>query len=164
MLGRRKDVVATAVRKLTDEASAGYTGEVVGVPCDVTDAAAVDALWARLRDDGVVVDVLVLNMAKIAPKKPLLEAGTDEVWKNYDGNVRAQLQMTERFYKQEGKGASDTKVGEPLLFLASFRHFLAGDSINHLRSKKKTCVALACIYILTPNPAVSRPRLHRCYP
>ncbi|KAI3342070.1 putative short-chain dehydrogenase [Ustulina deusta] len=109
VLGRRKDVVATAVRKLTDEASAGYTGEVVGVPCDITDAAAVDALWARLRDDGVVVDVLVLNMAKIAPKKPLLEAGTDEVWKNYDGNVRAQLQMTERFYKQEGKGASDTK-------------------------------------------------------
>ncbi|KAI0431014.1 putative short-chain dehydrogenase [Xylaria sp. FL1042] len=110
ILGRRKDVVAEAAQKLAAEAAgAGYKGQVVGVPCDMTDAAAVEALWARLRDDGVVVDVLVLNVAVFAPKKPLLEIGTSEVWKIYDANVRAQMHMTERFYKQEGKGASETK-------------------------------------------------------
>ncbi|KAI0458786.1 hypothetical protein F5B21DRAFT_459427 [Xylaria acuta] len=61
------------------------------------------------RADGVVVDVLVLNAAGFAPQKPLLDVGTEGVWQTYDMNVRAQMQMTERFYKQEGKGASDTK-------------------------------------------------------
>ncbi|KAI1347350.1 putative short-chain dehydrogenase [Xylaria sp. FL0043] len=110
ILGRRKDVLAEAAQKLAAEAAAaGYKGEVVGVPCDMYDAAAVDALWARLRDDGIVVDVLALNVAAFAPKKPLLEIGTNEVWKIFNGNVRAQMQMVELFYKQEGKGASDTK-------------------------------------------------------
>ncbi|KAJ3552082.1 hypothetical protein NPX13_g11200 [Xylaria arbuscula] len=44
-----------------------------------------------------------------AAKKTLLELGTEGVWENFNANVRSQLQMTERFYKQEGKGASDTK-------------------------------------------------------
>ncbi|KAI1306932.1 putative short-chain dehydrogenase [Xylaria venustula] len=109
ILGRRKDVVSSAAQALSAEAGTAYKGEIVGVPCDIGDAAAVDTLWATLRDDGVVVDVLVLNVAAFAPKKPLLEVGTDDVWKLFDVNVRAQLQMTERFYKQEGKGASDVK-------------------------------------------------------
>ncbi|KAI0815863.1 putative short-chain dehydrogenase [Xylaria sp. FL0064] len=110
ILSRRKEVLAEAAQRLAAEgAAAGYKGEVVGVPCDMNDPAAVDALWARLRDDGVVVDVLVLNVAMFAPKKPLLEVGTSEVWKIFDANVRAQMQMVERFYKQEGKGASDIK-------------------------------------------------------
>ncbi|GAW12026.1 hypothetical protein ANO14919_013810 [Xylariales sp. No.14919] len=109
ILGRRVDVLASAARNLAVEAGAGYKGEILGLPCDISDAAAVDALWEKLRADGIVVDVLALNVATFAPKKPLLEVGTDDIWKIYDANVRAQLQMTERFYKQEGKGASDTK-------------------------------------------------------
>ncbi|KAI1190004.1 NAD(P)-binding protein [Nemania serpens] len=109
VLGRRPDVVASAAQKLAREARPAFGGEVVGLPCDITDAAAVDALWDKFRADGVVVDVLVLNAAGMAPHKPLLDVGTEGVWKTFDANVRAQLQMTERFYKQEGKGASDTK-------------------------------------------------------
>jgi len=110
ILGRRADVVASAAKKLKEEdAGPGYKGKVVGIPCDIGDASAVDALWQKLRDEGTVVDVLVLNAAGFSPAKPLLEI-TEEVWKAYDFNVRAQLQMTERFYKQEGKGATETKV------------------------------------------------------
>ncbi|KAI1168458.1 NAD(P)-binding protein [Nemania serpens] len=109
VLGRRPDVVAAAALKLAQEVWPTFGGEVLGLPCDITDPAAVDALWDKFRADGVVVDVLVLNAAGLAPLKPLLDVGTDGVWKTYDANVRAQLQMTERFYKQEGKGASDTK-------------------------------------------------------
>ncbi|KAK5628449.1 hypothetical protein RRF57_004164 [Xylaria bambusicola] len=109
ILGRRKDSVAAAAQKLAAEAGASYTGVVLGIPCDIGDAASVDALWAKLRDDGIVADVLVLNAAVFAPKKTLLEVGTEDIWKIFDFNVRAQMQMTERFYKQEGKGASDTK-------------------------------------------------------
>lgn len=114
VLGRRPGVVVSAAQKLAREAGPAFRGEVVGLPCDITDAAAVDALWDKFRADGVVVDVLVLNAAGFAPLKPLLEVGTEGVWKTYDANVRAQLQMTERFYKQEGKGASDTKVSSRL--------------------------------------------------
>ncbi|TGJ79123.1 hypothetical protein E0Z10_g9649 [Xylaria hypoxylon] len=109
ILGRRVEVLATAAQNLTVEAGAGYKGEVLGLPCDISDVAAVNTLWEKLRADGIFVDVLVLNVAAFAPSKPLLEVGTDAIWKIYGANVRAQLQMTERFYKQEGKGASDTK-------------------------------------------------------
>ncbi|KAI1108876.1 NAD(P)-binding protein [Nemania sp. NC0429] len=109
VLGRRAEVVASAAQKLAREAGPAFKGEVLGLLCDITDAAAVDALWDKFRADGVVVDVLVLNAAGFAPLKPLLDLGTDGVWKTYDANVRAQLQMTERFYKQEGKGSSATK-------------------------------------------------------
>ncbi|KAI1133685.1 NAD(P)-binding protein [Nemania abortiva] len=109
ILGRRADVVASAAQKLSDEAGSAYKGEILGLPCDITDAGAVDALWEKFRTDGVFVDVLVLNAAGFAPLKPLLDAGTDGIWKTFDANVRAQMQMTERFYKQEGKGVSETK-------------------------------------------------------
>ncbi|KAI0537990.1 putative short-chain dehydrogenase [Xylaria digitata] len=109
ILGRRVDVVTSAAQNLAVEAGAGYKGETLGLPCDISDAAAVDTLWEKLRADGIVVDVLVLNVAIFAPKKPLLEVGTADVWKVYDVNVRAQLQLTERFYKQDDKGASGTK-------------------------------------------------------
>ncbi|KAI3332200.1 NAD(P)-binding protein [Xylariaceae sp. AK1471] len=109
ILGRRAEVVASAAEKLIKEAGPEYQGEIIGVPCDIGDASAVDALWQKFQADGIVVDVLVLNAAGLSPLKPLLDLGTEAVWKAYDVNVRAQMQMTERLYKQEGKGASDTK-------------------------------------------------------
>ncbi|KAI0408956.1 putative short-chain dehydrogenase [Xylaria palmicola] len=106
VLGRRADVVASAARDLAAEAGGEAGDRVLGLPCDISDAAAVEALWDRLRADGVSVDVLVLNAAAFAPLKPLLEVGTKGVWKIFDANVRAQLHMTERFYKQTGRGAT----------------------------------------------------------
>ncbi|KAI0206401.1 putative short-chain dehydrogenase [Astrocystis sublimbata] len=109
ILGRRPDVVASAAESLTVEAGAAFKGVVTGEVCDISDAVAVDALWEKLHANGIVVDVLVLNAAVIPPTKSILEIGTEDVWKYYDGNVRAQLQLTERFHKQQGKGGSDTK-------------------------------------------------------
>ncbi|KAI0489813.1 putative short-chain dehydrogenase [Xylaria cf. heliscus] len=116
ILARRPDVVASAAQKLVAEAEAEAasldgktTIKITGLVCDIGDDAAVEALWDGFRADGVVVDVLVLNAAAFAPAKPLLDVGTAGVWAACDTNVRAQMQMTERFYKQEGKGASDTK-------------------------------------------------------
>ncbi|GAP84806.1 putative short-chain dehydrogenase [Rosellinia necatrix] len=107
VVSRRPAVVAAAARALAAEA--GYGGEVRGVPCDMGDAAAVDALWDGLAAEGVVVDVLVLNAATFAPSKPLLDLGTAAVWEIFNNNVRAQMHFAERFYKQAGKGASETK-------------------------------------------------------
>ncbi|KAI0542552.1 short chain dehydrogenase [Xylaria digitata] len=104
--GRRAEVVSKAVADLQQEAD---KTEVTGLPSDVSNAEAVDALWDKLKSDGIVVDVLVLSAVGFPPAKPLRDIGTAGIWKVFDVNVRAQLQMTERFDKQEGKGGSETK-------------------------------------------------------
>jgi NAD(P)-dependent dehydrogenase (short-subunit alcohol dehydrogenase family) len=105
--GRRVEVVSKAAQELQREA---VGTEVIGFPCDISSASAVDALWQKLKEEGTVVDVVVLNAVGVPPKKPLAEVGTEGIWTLFDMNVRAQLQMTERFYKQEGKGGSETKA------------------------------------------------------
>ncbi|KAF2963712.1 hypothetical protein GQX73_g9865 [Xylaria multiplex] len=105
--GRRAEVVSKAVANLQQEADGT---EVVGIPSDVSNAEAVNTLWDGLKSGGIVVDVLVLSAVGFPPSKPLRDVGTAEIWKVFDINVRAQLQMTEQFDKQEGKGSSETKA------------------------------------------------------
>lgn len=105
--GRRPDVVARAVENLQKEST---QTEVVGISCDVSNEAAIDALWSKLKADGTVADVLVLNAVAFPPKKPLRDIGTHDIWKLFDVNVRAQLQMSERFYKQQNSGGPETKA------------------------------------------------------
>ncbi|KAI0205875.1 short-chain dehydrogenase [Astrocystis sublimbata] len=111
--GRRTEVVAQAAENLKREA--GET-EVVGIPCDVSNEASVEALWSRLKAEGTVVDVLVLNAVAFPPEKPLRDIGVKDIWKLYDSNVRAPLQMSEEFYRQERKGGSATKY---LIYVSS---------------------------------------------
>ncbi|KAI0448777.1 short-chain dehydrogenase [Xylaria acuta] len=112
--GRRVEVVAEAAENLKREAD---KTEIIGIPCDVSDATSIEDLWNKLKLEGVVVDVLVLNAVAFPPKKPLRDIGTEGIWKLFDINVRAQLQMSERFYKQEEKGGSETKASTPPAYL-----------------------------------------------
>lgn len=105
--GRRPDVVSQAVKDLKQD---GCATEIIGFPCDVSSEKAVKALWDKLRADDIVVDVLVLSAVGFGPNKPLRDISTGDVWDVFDINVRAQLQMSERFYRQEAKGGSETKV------------------------------------------------------
>ncbi|KAI1352013.1 short-chain dehydrogenase [Xylaria sp. FL0043] len=113
IIGRREEVLAKATDDLEQEA--GKT-EVIGIPCDVANEEAVEALWDKLKLDGIVVDVLILSAVKFPPNKPLRDIRTAETWKLFDINVRAQLQMSERFYRQEQKGLAKTKY---LLYVSS---------------------------------------------
>lgn len=105
ILARRADAVAKAVASLTKEAQAqGSKTLIIGHPCDVGSAASVAELWGQLAGEGTIVDVLILNAAAVAPQKSILDIGTARIWEDYNVNVRGQLDMTERFYKQTGKG------------------------------------------------------------
>ncbi|KAI0508757.1 short-chain dehydrogenase [Xylaria bambusicola] len=104
--GRRPEVVSQAVEDLQKEANAT---KIDGYPCDISSNAAVEALWDKLKTDGIVVDVLVLNAVAFGPNKSLRNISTAATWEVYDANVRAQLQMSERFYKQGNKDSSETK-------------------------------------------------------
>lgn len=109
--GRRPGVVQSATDKLTEEASLhGSDAVVTGHVCDAASPEQVAALWEGFREEGVFVDVLVLNAGAIGQQKTILQSGLREVWADFEMNVRGHLDLTERFYKQAGQGASGRKV------------------------------------------------------
>jgi NAD(P)-dependent dehydrogenase (short-subunit alcohol dehydrogenase family) len=98
--GRRQEAIDEAVAALTKLAKNGVVTKIIGKKSDAADPQAIDALWDDLAGDSVSVDVLVLNAAKFATYKPLLELGIDNVWKSFEVNVRGVLHFAERFHKQ----------------------------------------------------------------
>lgn len=108
IVGRRLDVLEAAEAELTQKAqTAQVPGKVIARQCDVTNKTETSALWDGLAEQGLVVDVLVLNAAKFAEPKLLLETGSDEIWSQIEANLYGPLLLTERFMKQnDGKKVS----------------------------------------------------------
>ncbi|KAM0160779.1 hypothetical protein ACHAPG_002843 [Botrytis cinerea] len=99
LVGRRKDVVHSSASRLSDEfKNTTFDARV----CDIGNVAQSAALWLDLRADGVFVDVLVLNAGKFGGQELILNAGVENIWSQYETNVRSLLQFTEQMYKQEG--------------------------------------------------------------
>ncbi|KAK2060396.1 short chain dehydrogenase [Colletotrichum caudatum] len=102
ILGRRQNLVDEAVSKLERE----YQGvQFSGVQSDANDLEHSEKLWKGFEEDGTVIDVLVLNAAKISSDGPILALGRDDVWESFTMNARSLLDFSERFYKQKnGEG------------------------------------------------------------
>ncbi|KAM0128882.1 hypothetical protein ACHAP3_008051 [Botrytis cinerea] len=99
LIGRRKDVVHSSASRLSEEfKNTKFDARV----CDVGNVAQSAALWLDLQADGVFVDVLVLNAAKFGGQESILNAGVENIWSQYETNVRSLLQFTEQMYKQKG--------------------------------------------------------------
>ncbi|RFU77310.1 hypothetical protein TARUN_4928 [Trichoderma arundinaceum] len=110
ILGRRPDVVKSAAEQLSKEAEGfGSSAVVEGRVCDIASLESTEALWTGLQKEGIFVDVLVLNAAAHGATTPILQNGLKNVWADYEANVRSALDLTERFYKQTGKGADSRK-------------------------------------------------------
>ncbi|WAO90003.1 Hypothetical protein NCS54_00740900 [Fusarium falciforme] len=106
ILGRRPEKLDSAVVELVREATfVGSPTVTEGRVCDVSDLESSASFWDRLRDGGIVVDVLVLNAAAVGVIKPLVEIGRDNILKDFDLNFCTNLDFTECLYKQEGQGA-----------------------------------------------------------
>ncbi|KAJ0277438.1 hypothetical protein Brms1b_007715 [Colletotrichum noveboracense] len=106
ILGRRQNVLDEAASQLRKE----YPSvKIDGRQSDVADLDETGALWENFENDGIFVDVLVLNAAVVSAGSPILELGRDEVWSQYLVNVRSHLDFTERFYKQKA-GENRQKV------------------------------------------------------
>ena len=101
IVARRANVVAEACAPLKEEVKqTGKSTYIIGQSCDVTDNKSVETFWDGLKDKGVTVDVLVLCAAKFTEPKPLLDLGADEVWTQFEANVKGPLYMTDKFYRQ----------------------------------------------------------------
>lgn len=98
LTGRRKDVLQSSAADLSGEfKNTKFDARV----CDIGNVAESAALWSSLRADGVFVDVLVLNAAKFGGTDTILNSGFENIWSQYETNVRSLLQFTEQLYKQE---------------------------------------------------------------
>jgi hypothetical protein len=97
ILGRREKLVNDAVSQLEKE----YVDtKFLAFRVDIASTPDVETLWSCLERDGVVVDVLVLNAARISHPRPIMTAGREDTWADFVTNVKANLDLTELFYKQ----------------------------------------------------------------
>lgn len=103
LTARREGPLNEAVNALTKEhPKTKFVGQVL----DVSDRSATEKAWAQLDSDGVVVDVLVLNVAHIADRHAtMLDLGYEEVWPSFVTNVGANLDFIDRFYHQKKRVA-----------------------------------------------------------
>ncbi|KAK5048214.1 hypothetical protein LTR84_005884 [Exophiala bonariae] len=98
LTGRRKDVLENSTSKLSKEFKNTLFDARV---CDIVNVTESAALWSVLRVEGVSVDILVLNAASFGGQEPILETGFENIWPQYESNVRSLLQFTDQLYKQE---------------------------------------------------------------
>ncbi|EXK80530.1 hypothetical protein FOQG_14965 [Fusarium oxysporum f. sp. raphani 54005] len=108
---RRHDSIQTAVSKLAKQAKdSGSPTTAEGRVCDVGDLNSTASLWQGLKDDGIHVDTLALSAASLGKNKPLLEAGRDGVWDDFETNTRATIDFTMGFYGQEAQATETRKA------------------------------------------------------
>ncbi|KAI5455991.1 hypothetical protein BGZ63DRAFT_418037 [Mariannaea sp. PMI_226] len=96
---RRPDVLQTSVDKLQE---AYPTTKVIGRTCDLFNRTEAAKLWESFQEETepIAIDVLVLNAVHPPELKPILDQGTDRLFQDFEGNVKAPLYLVERFYKQ----------------------------------------------------------------
>ncbi|KAK6612486.1 short chain dehydrogenase [Botrytis cinerea] len=87
LIGRRKDVVHSSASRLSEEfKNTKFDARV----CDIGNVAQSAALWLDLQADG------------FGGQESILNAGVENIWSQYETNVRSLLQFTEQMYKQKG--------------------------------------------------------------
>ncbi|KAK2024961.1 short chain dehydrogenase [Colletotrichum zoysiae] len=98
ILGRRQNILNESVEKLKKE----YKNvQFSGFPSDVDDLESNEKLWKGFEEDGTVINVLVLNAAKMFAPGSILATGRDDVWKGFTTNTLSLLDFSGRFYNQK---------------------------------------------------------------
>lgn len=111
LVGRREQLLISAAETLkADHATANSSLKVHTHTVDVTDTKSTASLWGWLADNGIVIDVLILNAGRQSPLKTMLELGLEEVWEFYKVNVYGHMDFAERFHNQDRKGSTGPAV------------------------------------------------------
>jgi NAD(P)-dependent dehydrogenase (short-subunit alcohol dehydrogenase family) len=125
VLGRREQSNKAAVAQLSKELSAaGSNTEYLPYTLDIAQPSRIENLWDYFATSGVAVDVLILCAFSPSEQLQLLDLGTSKLWSDFNINVRAQMDLTERFYKQNIRGVESTK------YLVNVSTFAVHDWIN----------------------------------
>ncbi|KAM3453105.1 hypothetical protein MY3296_004032 [Beauveria thailandica] len=95
--GRRKSALDEAVASLSRTSQTTFVARVQ----DASDITGIENLWKTLDDEGVVVDVLVLNVARSSPPGRILDIGYKEVIADLGTNVGGVAAAAHFFYHQK---------------------------------------------------------------
>ncbi|KAK8079308.1 NADP(+)-dependent dehydrogenase [Apiospora phragmitis] len=142
IVGRREDFIKQSAAKLGQEFP---KSQVLGLRCDIAKSSDVETLWADLKTRGIFIDVLVLNATIAPPMMPLLELGTKGIMESYNVNLVGNLDMTERFYKQEGSSEGVTKYVVHLSSVAAHNFATAEKMLVYGLSKNAGALAMQLI-------------------
>ena len=140
ILGRNLSTLDNAAKELKAAAPAGSNTEVVTIQHDAFNTDGLDGLWEKLKNDSIVVDILVLNAADGANIESLTKEWK-RVWTMFESNVLANLRMTEKFFDQgpeKGKVSHSAPVTPGLTYrpAGALEHF--NDAISSLSSASFT--------------------------
>ncbi|MBE3049059.1 SDR family oxidoreductase, partial [Candidatus Bathyarchaeota archaeon] len=105
IVGRRPEVLAQARLDLQKKAAQlEKPAIVVAEVCDVANRQSVAALWDKLGEQDISVDVLVLSAARVTESVPLLDVGVEELAAAFRANVLGPHHFAQRLYQQPTKG------------------------------------------------------------
>ncbi|KAH8589659.1 hypothetical protein B0O99DRAFT_330660 [Bisporella sp. PMI_857] len=93
--GRRANVLEAGVKELEALKTASSTTSILSRVSDIGDQAGSKALWNGLKDEGIEVDVLILNAASLGNGG--VSSGLEKVWHGYETNVLGNLTMVDAF-------------------------------------------------------------------
>lgn len=96
---RRLETIKAAITKIKADVSA-FSGQLIAHTCDVSDLASIEKLWNTLKNDGTVVDVLVINAADTRSIGPLVDTDLRQIWDEFNANVRGTIDLAQRFFNQ----------------------------------------------------------------
>ena len=99
IVGRRLDVLKHATVKIKQEVPE-FTGRLSALKCDVSDLKSTEELWNVLHAENIIIDVLVLNAAVIQTTGPLIGTDLQQIWDEFNANVRGTIDFAQRFFKQ----------------------------------------------------------------
>ena len=93
LVARGGAALNSAVSRLVSE----FQATVLPITCDLGDPANIETLWAELNDRQIVVDVLVLNAARVQEKESSMHSlGWQQTWRLFETNVRGNMILVEK--------------------------------------------------------------------
>lgn len=96
---RRVETIKAAISKIKEEVPA-FSGQLIAHTCDVSDLASIGQLWNLLKQEGTVVDVLVINAADTRSVGRLVDTDLQQIWGEFNANVRGTIDLAQRFFTQ----------------------------------------------------------------
>lgn len=105
IVGRRADVLESARKTLEDLVRARCTTtRIIAKTSDISKTSDINSLWKYFDDEELVIDVLVANAAVFQEAGTLMNLGAKRIWEMMEVNVKAGVELAEKFVNQPGDG------------------------------------------------------------
>ncbi|KAL3444391.1 hypothetical protein BJX65DRAFT_319996 [Aspergillus insuetus] len=144
IVGRRPAAVTEAAASLSAELPS-YQGKVDGRVCDISSLDSIEQLWKTLQEEGITVDVVVLNAASFSVERPVLEIGVQTLPEDYTVNVLASYRFAQLLAKQK-PGSKKYLIN--VSTMAIYNPDAASTNLNYGASKNAAALLLQ---LLTRN-------------